>query len=89
MPKFRKTCSISNSAVTNAVGKVFRGINLQALEKQSMAPRIHVFSSTGGSTVTKSNPMCDQGRFRTGKGRVSQWVSDGGYCSFHKEYTPG
>lgn len=68
IPKFRNTCSKSNSAVLKAVGRPLRGISLQALENLSMVTRIHVFPSEGGRSVTKSTPRCDQGCCGMGSG---------------------
>lgn len=57
IPKFWKTCSKSISAVSKAVGRARKGINLQALENRSMATRMQVFPSETGRSVTKSTPI--------------------------------
>ncbi len=68
IPKFLKTWVNSSSAVSRAVGNPRRGINLQASEKRSTATRIHVWPADLGKSVTKSTPMCDQGRRGMGRG---------------------
>ncbi len=58
----------TGSAVSKAVGNPRRGISLHAFEKWSTATRMQVFPSDSGRSVTKSIPMCDQGRRGMGRG---------------------
>ncbi len=67
-PKFLNTWWNRCSAVSKAVGSPQRGINLHAFEKRSTATRTQVFPSDSGRSVTKSIPMCDQGRRGMGRG---------------------
>ncbi len=55
MPKFQKMCWNSDSAVSRAVGRPLRGINLHALENRSNATRMQVNPSELGRSVTKSD----------------------------------
>ncbi len=56
------------SAVSRAVGKPQRGINVQALENLSTATSMQVQASDFGRSVTKSTTTWDQGRCGVGNG---------------------
>ncbi len=61
-------CGIRNSAVSMAVGRPLRGINLQAFENRSTATRIQVNPSELERSVTKSTLTWDHRRRGIGRG---------------------
>ncbi len=61
IPKCLNTWLNIASAVSIAVGRPLKGINLQALEKRSTITKIQVFPSDASRSEMKSTPRCYQG----------------------------